>query len=36
MEYEIILRPEAEKDLTDAFAWYEDKRKGLGFNICSS
>jgi plasmid stabilization system protein ParE len=33
MEYEIIIRPEAEKDLTEAFVWYEDKRRGLGFDF---
>ena len=33
MGYEIIIRPEAEKDLSDAFAWYEDKRGGLGFDF---
>lgn len=33
MEYEIIIRPEAEKDLTEAFVWYEDKRDGLGFDF---
>lgn len=33
MENEIIIRPEAEKDLSEAFAWYEDKRCGLGFDF---
>ncbi|OGW33047.1 MAG: hypothetical protein A2X59_03925 [Nitrospirae bacterium GWC2_42_7] len=33
MKYEIIIRPEAEKDLSEAFLWYEDKRKGLGYDF---
>lgn len=32
-ECKIIIRPEAEKDLTEAFIWYEDKRRGLGFDF---
>jgi plasmid stabilization system protein ParE len=30
MTVEVRLRPEAEQDLTDAAAWYEDQRPGLG------
>lgn len=33
MKYRIILRPEAEDDLGKAFSWYEDKRKGLGYDF---
>ena len=33
MEYEIIIRPEAEQDLTAVFDWYEDRRRGLGFDF---
>ena len=33
MGYEIIIRPEAEKDLSEVFLWYEDKRIGLGFDF---
>lgn len=33
MEYDIIIRPEAEKDLAEVFLWYEDKRIGLGFDF---
>jgi len=33
MIYKIIIRPEAEDDLKEAFAWYEDKRKGLGYDF---
>ena len=30
MTYEVRLRPEAEEDLADASAWYEEQRQGLG------
>lgn len=30
MTVEIRLRPEAEQDLADAAAWYEEQRQGLG------
>lgn|SRR5574337_232482 len=33
MEYKVLIRPEAEKDLADAFLWYEDKRQGLGHDF---
>ena len=33
MSYKIIVRPEAEKDLTDAFNWYENNRSGLGYDF---
>lgn len=33
MVYELIIRPEAEQDLAEAFAWYEDKRQGLGHDF---
>jgi toxin ParE1/3/4 len=33
MNYEVVIQPEAEKDLRDAFLWYEDKRKGLGHDF---
>ncbi len=33
MKYEVIIRPEAEDDLRDAFLWYEDKRTGLGYDF---
>ena len=28
-----MIRPEAEDDLKKAFSWYEDKRKGLGYDF---
>lgn len=33
MKYKIIIRPEAEDDLKEAFVWHEGKRKGLGYNF---
>ena len=30
MIFEVQLRPEAEQDLSDAAAWYEEQRQGLG------
>ena len=30
MTFEVRLRPEAEQDLADAAAWYEEQRQGLG------
>ena len=36
MKQKIIIRPEAESDLQEAYAWYEDQSKGLGadFILC--
>ena len=33
MKYRVIIRPEAEIDLKEAFFWYEDKRQGLGHDF---
>ena len=33
MKYRVIVRPEAEDDLKEAFLWYEDKRHGLGYDF---
>lgn len=33
MKYRLIVRPEAEEDLKEAFAWYEGKRPGLGHDF---
>lgn len=33
MKNRVIIRPEAENDLKEAFSWYEDKRKGLGYDF---
>ena len=36
MKQKIIIRPEAESDLQEAYAWYEGQSKGLGaeFILC--
>jgi len=33
MKYTVIVRPEAEDDLREAYSWYEDKRTGLGYDF---
>src|SRR3990170_8776433 len=33
MKYRVIVRPEAEDDLKEAYSWYEDKRTGLGYDF---
>lgn len=33
MKYRVIVRPEAEDDLMEAYSWYEDKRIGLGYDF---
>lgn len=33
MNHKVIIRPEAEKDIEEAFLWYEDKRVGLGYDF---
>lgn len=30
MNYEVLLRPEAEADITEAYQWYEEQAEGLG------
>lgn len=35
MKYKVVIRPETENDLKEAFSCYEDKRKGLGYNFLS-
>jgi toxin ParE1/3/4 len=30
MKYEMIIRPEAEAELAEAFDWYEEQLRGLG------
>lgn len=36
MKYELLVRPEAEEDIRQAYVWYEDQRTGLGndFLLC--
>ena len=33
MKYRVIVRPEAEDDLKEAYSWCEDKRTGLGYDF---
>lgn len=33
MVYELIVRPEAEEDIAEAFSWYEARRRGLGHDF---
>ncbi len=33
MNYRLIVRPEAEEDLLEGFVWYENQRKGLGYDF---
>ena len=30
VSYTLIIRPEAEADMTEAFDWYEERKAGLG------
>jgi plasmid stabilization system protein ParE len=36
MKTAVIVRPEAERDIDDAYIWYEERRPGLGaeFLLC--
>ena len=36
MNYDLIIRPDAESDVADARSWYEEQRAGLGddFVLC--
>jgi len=36
MKFSLIIRPEAEADLADAYDWYERQREGLGAEFLSS
>ncbi len=36
MKYTIIVRPEAEIELQEAFSWYETQSKGLGLEFVRS
>lgn len=33
MEYKIIVKPEAEKELQKALNWYDDQKNGLGIEL---
>jgi hypothetical protein len=36
MRYSVVLRKKAERQILEAFSWYEEQRKGLGddFLLC--
>jgi len=36
MTYSLVVRPEAERDMSEAYQWYEEQRGGLGedFLLC--
>jgi hypothetical protein len=36
MAAELVIAPEAELDIADAYAWYEGRRVGLGEEFLSS
>jgi plasmid stabilization system protein ParE len=36
MTAELVIAPEAESDITEAYVWYEDRRAGLGEEFLSS
>lgn len=36
MQYSLIILPEAEEDIKDAYNWYEDRRIGLGYDFILS
>ena len=36
MPVELVIAPEAELDLAEAYAWYENRRAGLGEEFLSS
>ena len=36
MNFDVLLRPQAELDLSDGYRWYETRHEGLGgdFTLC--
>ena len=36
MAAELVIAPEAEQDIAEAYAWYEGRRVGLGEEFLSS
>lgn len=36
MKYQLVIRPEAESDLIEAYRWYEERRQGLGLEFLLS
>ena len=33
MSHRLIIRPEAEADMTEAFEWYEERQPALGYEF---
>ncbi|WP_109832746.1 hypothetical protein [Reichenbachiella versicolor] len=33
MDYELIIKPEAELDIADTMRWYDEKQEGLGLRF---
>jgi plasmid stabilization system protein ParE len=33
VSYSLIIRPEAEADMAEAFGWYEERKAGLGYEF---
>ena len=33
MTYKVIVRPEAEREIQEAFEWYEERSEGLGLEF---
>lgn len=33
MSFKVIIRPEAEADISQQFDWYEARKKGLGYEF---
>ena len=36
MTYKVVITPEAESDLVEAFNWYETQKQGLGSSLLDS
>ena len=36
MNYQLLIRPEAEHDITQAFEWYDARKPGLGFEFIAA
>jgi len=36
MKHTLLIKPEASHDISDAYAWYESERPGLGKNFADA
>ena len=36
MKHSLLIKPEASRDISDAYAWYESERQGLGRNFADA